>query len=60
MPQIWLTLLLQEGTDINECLWNLKNKYTVADVYDMVEVLDAKSALYEDKMRKEKANATNR
>lgn len=59
MPIEWLHLLGMKGVDKAELIYNLNNKYTVADVYDMLEVASVE-ALYTHLEIQEQKNNANR
>jgi len=51
MPKEWLHILLSEGVDKVTALRDLKYKYTVSDVYDLMELLEAESMYESEKNR---------
>lgn len=54
MPIEWLHVLNLEGADKAELLYNLKYKYTVSDVYDLLEVVDTQIMYESEKNRIER------
>lgn len=58
MPLEWLHILSMKGVDKPSTLYDLKYKYTVGDVYDMLEVLDVEN-MYDSEEERIRRNATN-
>lgn len=58
MPLEWLHILSFKGIDKPSTLYDLKYKYTVSDVYDMLEVLSVDNMYASEEERIQK-NATN-
>lgn len=61
MPPEWLHIInSNKYQDKSEVLWNLKHKYTVSDVYDMLEILSIDNMYndedYKKSMQEQKAN----
>lgn len=51
MPIEWLHVLNMEGIDTIQTLYNLKYKYTVSDVYDLLELKAVKDFYNAEEMR---------
>jgi hypothetical protein len=58
MPLEWLHILSFKDIDKPSTLHDLKYKYTVGDVYDMLEVLDIDN-MYASEEERVRKNATN-
>ena len=56
MPLEWIHLLQAFEGNKAELLWNLKHKYTVSDVYDMLEYIDVETTYAAERQRIEKQN----
>mgnify|MGYP003466813579 FL=1 len=54
MPLEWLQVLNLEGADRSKLLYDLKYKYTVSDVYDLMELVNVDQFYETEKNRLER------
>lgn len=61
MPPEWLHIIQSNKyLDKGEVLWNLKHKYTVSDVYDILEILNIDNMYADEDYKKSQQESKNR